>query len=109
MAGTTQDQDKLAQQIGTAWALITNQRAAEAVAAFGAILVDHPTLLDGLYGMGLAQALNGHYTEAIQAYEHCQKEAVRELELHPGADRYLMLNRMCTQRVRDLRLISAPR
>jgi Tfp pilus assembly protein PilF len=100
------DKQELANQLGAAWELLRNKKSAEAVQAFETILTTHPTLIDGLYGMGLAQATNGQHDLAIKSFETCRRMTQRELEKHPGADRYEMLERMCAQRIDDLRQMS---
>lgn len=95
------DKQELANQLGAAWELLRQHQPADAVNAFEAILTAHPTLIDGLYGMGLAQAVNGQHELAIKSFETCRHMSQRELEKHPGADRYEMLERMCSQRISD--------
>jgi tetratricopeptide (TPR) repeat protein len=97
------DKQELANQLGAAWELLRNKKSAEAVKAFETILTAHPTLIDGLYGMGLAHATNGEHDLAIKSFETCLRMTQRELEKHPGADRYEMLERMCTQRIEDVK------
>ena len=98
------DKQELANQLGAAWELLRHKQPAEAVSAFETILTAHPTLIDGLYGIGLAQALNHQYDLAIKSFETCRHMTQREMEKHPGADRYEMLERMCSQRISDVQL-----
>jgi hypothetical protein len=97
------DKQELANQLGAAWEFLRQNKAADAVKAFETILTAHPTLIDGLYGMGLAHATNGQPDLAVKSFETCRHMAQRELEKHPGADRYEMLERMCGQRIEDVR------
>jgi hypothetical protein len=102
------DKQELANQLGAAWELLRVRKASEAVSAFEQILSAHPTLIDGLYGIGLAHSVTRQHDLAIKSYEACRHMVQRELEKHPGADRYEMLERMCSQRIADLRALSAP-
>ncbi len=97
------DKQELANQLGAAWEFLRQHKPADAVSAFEKILSAHPTLIDGLYGMALAQAVNGQHDLAIKSFETCRSMTQRELEKHPGADRYEMLERMCSQRIADVR------
>ncbi|MFN8378662.1 MAG: hypothetical protein U0452_08330 [Anaerolineae bacterium] len=104
MAATNEKNDKqeLANQLGAAWEFLRQHKPADAVTAFETILTAHPTLIDGLYGMGMAQAANHQYDLAVKSFETCRHMTQRELEKHPGADRYEMLERMCSQRISDV-------
>jgi Flp pilus assembly protein TadD len=106
MAATNEKQE-LAHRLGTAWALMRQGKMQEALTAFSDILAAHPTLIDGLYGMGLAQAISKQYEPATASFQKCRDMAARELELHPGTDRYQMLDRMCGQRLTELKMLSA--
>ena len=102
------DKQELANQLGAAWELLRANKPADAVPAFQAILANHPTLIDGLYGAGMAQAMNGQRDDALKSFETCRHMAQRELEKHPGADRYEMLERMCSQRILSLQGAGTP-
>jgi tetratricopeptide (TPR) repeat protein len=103
----TNDKQELAHQLGAAWALLRQNKTQDALASFDVILAAHPTLIDGLYGIGLAQAIAKQYDKAAASFEKCRQMSARELELHPGNDRYEMLDRMCGQRVTDVKLAAA--
>jgi len=96
------DKQELANQLGAAWEFLRNKKPAEAVKAFETLLSAHPTLIDGLYGMGMAQAANHQFELAVKSFETCRHMTQRELEKHPGMDRYEMLERMCSQRISDV-------
>ncbi|MBL8147255.1 MAG: hypothetical protein JNL34_12800 [Anaerolineae bacterium] len=93
------EKQELANQLGAAWEFLRQQKPADAVKAFETLLTAHPTLIDGLYGMGMAQAVNHQYELAVKSFETCRHMTQRELEKHPGMDRYEMLERMCSQRI----------
>ncbi len=106
MAATNEKQE-LANQLGAAWALMRQNKTQDALTSFEAILAKHPTLIDGLYGIGLALAISKDYDKATKSFEVCRTMVEKELEKHPGADRYEMLDRMCSQRVADIKLAAA--
>lgn len=103
----TNDKQELAEKLGAAWSLLRQNKVHDSLAAFSDILAAHPTLIDGLYGIGLAQAINRQYDKALDSFGKCLDMSNRELELHPGADRYEMLVRMCGQRITDVKLSAA--
>lgn len=103
----TNDKQELAQKLGAAWSLMRQGEAQGALASFSDILTAHPTLIDGLYGMGLAQAIAKQYDKSLASFEKCLEMSARELELHPESDRYEMLERMCNQRITDVKLAAA--
>jgi len=93
------EKQELANQLGAAWEFLRKHQPADAVKAFETLLSAHPTLIDGLYGMGMAHAATHQYELAVKSFETCRQMTQRELEKHPGMDRYEMLERMCSQRI----------
>lgn len=107
MMATSQDKKEVGEKIGAAWALLRQNKPADALREFERIVSANPAQIDGLYGMGLAQAVSRQYDQAIKSFESCRLLVVRELEKNPGSGRFEIMERMCIQRVADIRRVSA--
>jgi len=112
----------VAAQIGTAWGNLRQQRYHDAINEFETFLKSAPDDIDALYGLGLALKADGQNEAAIKslqkAYSLAKVAATQAPEHHDIPDqgqledkleiagqnrRYLMLTRMLTQRLTELK------
>jgi len=103
--------------VGKAWEQHRNAQHIEAIRAFEDVLVLKPNDVDALYGKGLAQRSSGDKSGAVKsfqvAYDYVTKttqalqkariieEGLNSLKTTED-DRYMMLARMCRQRLDEL-------
>jgi tetratricopeptide (TPR) repeat protein len=103
--------------VGKAWEQHRNAQNIEAIRAFEEVLVLKPNDVDALYGKGLAQRSSGDKSGAVKsfqvAYDYVTKttEALQKARIIEEGlnnlkttedDRYMMLARMCRQRLDEL-------
>jgi tetratricopeptide (TPR) repeat protein len=104
-------------QIGKAWGLHREGRNTEAIREFQQVLTSAPESVDAHYGLGLALRANGQYDAAEETFRQAlsltknRQEGVKKpIEkqndelMYSEADRFMMLNRMITQRLDELKL-----
>ena len=107
------------ERIGEAWRLHRSGNNRASIEIFEDVLAKNPKHLDALYGVGLARRAEGENDGAVQAFQKAlelAKEAFDAVDVtsvvdgHHGSndlgtyddDRYLMLQRMIGQRLKEL-------
>ena len=107
------------ERIGQAWRLHRNHDYAAAIDMFDEVLRKTPNNIDALYGIGLAQQGKGNTASAIESFQKALDLATTSLKAvdvtsvvdgHHGTndldtyedDRYLLLQRMISQRLAEL-------
>lgn len=105
--------DQSDQRIGRAWRMHREGDNPGAIGMFQDVVLSDPGSIDALYGLGLALKASGDMSAAKDAFA----EALKQLENSSAAeaalvqehhsetnlgDRYMMLNRMLTQRIDEL-------
>lgn len=109
------NQNSTAERVGQAWHHHREGRNDASIAEFEAILKQHPTDIDALYGLGLAQKSAGRPDAALQAFSRAlqlveemhvahlstRKESETSIKT-PEDDRFTILVRMVRQRLAEL-------
>ncbi len=102
------------QRIGKAWRMHREGNNPGAIDMFQQAIQSDPESIDALYGLGLALKAAGDVSAAKDAFssalEHLQESSAAEAaalsqEHHSETnlgDRYIMLNRMLSQRIEEL-------
>jgi hypothetical protein len=88
--------------IGRAWALHRDGRNDQAVAEFDRALKDNPNDIDANFGLGLVQHALGRNEQAVASFTRARQLVMQALEQNPDDDRWLMLARMCEQRLSEI-------
>jgi Tfp pilus assembly protein PilF len=93
--------------LGRAWAYHRDGRNDAALVEFERILKDNPNDIDANFGLGLVYRVMGRIDKSGSAFEKSLQLVERELQAHPGEDRWLMLVRMINQRLAEVALLKA--
>jgi len=110
------------ERIGEAWKQHRMGNNESAIDIFRDILSKHPGELDALYGLGLAQRAKGDVDGAVESFNKAMqltKEGLNKMDSAAGFgsegasndlnsdedDRYLMLQRMISQRLEELEVV----
>lgn len=86
-----------------AWANHREGRNEAAIGEFERVLRDNPNDIDANFGIGLTQRAMGQYDKAIASFEKAKALVTKALENDPGADRWEMLQRICDQRIAEVK------
>ncbi len=93
-------EDQYAAEIGRAWAHLRQGNATDALHEFEEILKSAPSHVDALYGLGLTRAAQGQKETAHSTFQKCL-EIVDKERAKGHNDRWEMLQRMISQRVKE--------
>jgi tetratricopeptide (TPR) repeat protein len=96
-------QKDVAAQIGNAWALHRQGKHENAIAEFSQAMKSAPDNIDAVYGLGLSQRGAKMREAAIRTFEQCQQMVAAALQTDPTSDRLEILEKMCQQRLAELR------
>jgi Tfp pilus assembly protein PilF len=97
-ARTMAQQDTFASQLGQAWGQLRNNNRRDAQAGFQQILQSDANHVDALYGLALAQMVDGQHQAARGNFERCLELVKKNIT----GDRQLLLLRMIQQRMHEL-------
>ncbi len=95
-------QDAYGAQLGQAWGQLRQGSAKSAADAFEQIIKSAPDHLDALFGLALAHKASGQSASAQTHLEKCLALARAGRTAEPTNDRFMMLERIIQQRLKEL-------